>query len=81
MVANAGICKTQAIQDSTDLPVLQHILRHLTLSIIVVEEDWDQVMSVNLRGVMLSFKYSARQMIKQGKGGCIIGTAAGVLSL
>lgn len=30
-------------------------------------------MSVNVRGVMLSYKYAALQMIKQGRGGRIIG--------
>ena len=56
--------------------VLQLIIRDLPLVMTVVEEDWDQLMSVNLRGVMLCFKYSARQMIKQQKGECIIGTVA-----
>ena len=36
-------------------------------------EKWDQVMSVNLRGLMLSYKYAAMQMIQQGRGGRIIG--------
>ncbi|KZT10216.1 NAD(P)-binding protein [Laetiporus sulphureus 93-53] len=34
-------------------------------------QEWDQIMSVNLRGVMLSYKYAALQMIKQGRGGRI----------
>ncbi|PCH44769.1 NAD(P)-binding protein [Wolfiporia cocos MD-104 SS10] len=35
-------------------------------------ETWDQVMSVNVRGVMLCYKHAALQMIKQGSGGRII---------
>lgn len=36
-------------------------------------EDWDRLMALNMRGVMLSYKYAAIQMIKQGRGGRIIG--------
>ncbi|KZT10215.1 NAD(P)-binding protein [Laetiporus sulphureus 93-53] len=39
-------------------------------------EEWDNVMAVNLRGVMLSYKYAAKQMIKQGRGGRIIGASS-----
>ena len=34
--------------------------------------DFDQVLSINLKGVFLCSKYSSEQMIKQGKGGKII---------
>lgn len=34
--------------------------------------DFDKVLSVNLKGVFLCVKYTAEQMIKQGKGGKII---------
>lgn len=34
--------------------------------------DFDSVLSVNLKGVFLSTKYAAAQMIKQGRGGKII---------
>lgn len=37
-------------------------------------EEWDKMFSVNLKGVMLCFKYGAKQMIKQGRGGRIVGT-------
>ena len=36
-------------------------------------EDWDRVMSINVRSVMLAYKHAARQMIKQGRGGRIVG--------
>ncbi|EMD36457.1 hypothetical protein CERSUDRAFT_115474 [Gelatoporia subvermispora B] len=39
-------------------------------------QEWDNVMSVNLRGVMLSYKYAAMQMIKQGRGGRIVGASS-----
>lgn len=39
-------------------------------------QDWDRMMSVNLRGVMLCYKYAAIQMIKQGRGGRILGASS-----
>lgn len=36
------------------------------------EEDWDNVMNINLKGIFLSMKYEARAMIKLGKGGAIV---------
>ncbi|KLO15222.1 NAD-binding protein [Schizopora paradoxa] len=39
-------------------------------------EEFDKVISVNLRGVMLCYKYAAIQMIKQGGGGRIIGASS-----
>ncbi|OSX63534.1 hypothetical protein POSPLADRAFT_1139924 [Postia placenta MAD-698-R-SB12] len=37
-------------------------------------EEWDRIVAINLRGVMLCYRYAALQMIKQGRGGRIIGT-------
>ncbi|PCH44830.1 NAD(P)-binding protein [Wolfiporia cocos MD-104 SS10] len=39
-------------------------------------EDFDRIMAINLRGVMLSYKYVAQQMLKQGRGGRIIGASS-----
>ncbi|KAJ7458526.1 NAD-binding protein [Mycena latifolia] len=36
-------------------------------------DDWDHTMSVNVRGVFLCYRYAARQMVAQGRGGRIIG--------
>lgn len=41
----------------------------------VVEEDWDQVMGVNLKGVWLCMKYQITQMLKQG-GGAIVNVSS-----
>lgn len=38
----------------------------------MTSEDFDKVISVNLKGVFLTTKYVSEQMIKQGKGGKII---------
>ncbi|KAF9652086.1 NAD(P)-binding protein [Thelephora ganbajun] len=42
----------------------------------VSANDFDWLMSINTRGVMLCFKYAAQQMIKQGRGGKIIGACS-----
>jgi meso-butanediol dehydrogenase / (S,S)-butanediol dehydrogenase / diacetyl reductase len=42
----------------------------------VTPEDFDGLMSINLRGVFLSYQAAARQMIRQGGGGKIIGAAS-----
>lgn len=36
------------------------------------EDGWDQVMSINLKGVFLSMKYQAKAMIKAGHTGAIV---------
>jgi len=35
-------------------------------------KEWDRNMAINARGVMLCYKYAAKQMIEQGRGGRII---------
>ncbi|KAF8637685.1 hypothetical protein AX16_010760 [Volvariella volvacea WC 439] len=39
-------------------------------------DDWDRIFSVNTRGLFLSYKYAAVQMIAQGRGGRIIGASS-----
>lgn len=39
------------------------------------EEDWDRVVSINLKGVWLCLKYEIIQMLEQG-GGAIVNTAS-----
>lgn len=39
-------------------------------------ESWDATISVNLRGAMLCYKHAAMEMIKQGRGGRIIGASS-----
>lgn len=40
-------------------------------------EEYDNVMAVNARSVMLAIKHAGRQMVKQGQGGRIIGMPPG----
>lgn len=37
-----------------------------------LEEDWDRVIDINLKGTWLCLKYEIRQMLKQGGGGTIV---------
>lgn len=39
-------------------------------------ETWDHTIAVNLRGTMLCYKYAALQMIKQKRGGRILGASS-----
>ena len=39
------------------------------------EENWDRIISINLKGVWLCMKYEIAQMLKQG-GGAIVNTAS-----
>ncbi|WP_129668761.1 SDR family oxidoreductase [Phytoactinopolyspora endophytica] len=39
-------------------------------------QEWDRVMSVNARGTLLCYQAAARQLIRQGRGGKIIGAAS-----
>lgn len=39
-------------------------------------EEWDRILAINGRGVFLCYKYAAKQMLKQGRGGRIIGAAS-----
>lgn len=43
------------------------------MAFVATVELFDAHMSVNVRGVFLAFKHAALQMIKQGKGGRLIG--------
>lgn len=45
----------------------------LRASFAALTEEWDRIVAINLRGVMLCYRYAALQMIKQGRGGRIIG--------
>ena len=36
-------------------------------------EKWEDHWAINIRGPLLCYKYAARQMVKQGSGGRIVG--------
>ncbi|KAK0472145.1 hypothetical protein IW261DRAFT_1571154 [Armillaria novae-zelandiae] len=39
-------------------------------------EQWDRAFSINTHGTFLCYQYAAKQMIKQGRGGRIIGSSS-----
>ena len=75
MVANAGILEQKTLVDCiTNLISLlrtDYSLSYLSPS--GTTNDFHRIMNVNALGVMLCYKHAARQMIKQGRGGRIIG--------
>uniref|UniRef100_A0A8H8CE20 Uncharacterized protein n=1 Tax=Psilocybe cubensis TaxID=181762 RepID=A0A8H8CE20_PSICU len=38
--------------------------------------EWDRIFNINARGTFLCYRHAAKQMIKQGRGGRIIGAAS-----
>lgn len=38
----------------------------------ILEEDWDQVIDINLKGTFLCMKYEAKAMLNLGQGGAIV---------
>lgn len=53
---------------------------HCSLLDMTVEE-WDRIMRINARGMMLQYKYAAEQLVKQGRGGRIIGEYISIIIL
>ena len=73
MVANAGICITKPLIES------EYSLRSLNAManrFAATKEDLDRILSINVNGTFLCYKYAALQMIKQGRGGKILGAAS-----
>lgn len=77
MVANAGTCFFKPLVESLSASIASILLRAamLILSSATVEE-WDRLHGINARGAFLCYKYAAVQMIKQGRGGRIIGASS-----
>ena len=76
-VINAGDCARMvdtAVERYGRLDILDNnvgISRRGTV-VEVAEEDWDYVMAVNVKSIVLSSKYAIPRMIESGDGGCII---------
>ncbi|KAH9478058.1 Short-chain dehydrogenase [Psilocybe cubensis] len=43
----------------------------------VTTEDWDRIFAINTRAAFFAYQYAAKVMIKQGRGGRIIGACSG----
>src|SRR5450432_1265749 len=47
----------------------------------LAEEDWDQILDINLKGTYLGMKYQARSMLACGNGGAIVASKHGLIGL
>jgi NAD(P)-dependent dehydrogenase (short-subunit alcohol dehydrogenase family) len=52
---------------------LYHALSKDLIQYTASTEEFDRMLNINVKTVFLSYKYAAAQMIKQGRGGRIIG--------
>ena len=72
----AMVAKVAADQGALNVMVANAGIARVTSLLEMDAAEWDQVMAVNVRGTFLCYQAAAEQMIKQGKGGKIIGAAS-----
>ncbi|KDR74418.1 hypothetical protein GALMADRAFT_250346 [Galerina marginata CBS 339.88] len=70
------VSDTVAALGGLDVMVANAGICQLAPLLLTTVEHWDKHQSVNLRGAFLCFKYAAKQMIQQDRGGRIIGGAS-----
>lgn len=70
------VAKVAADQGALNVMVANAGIARVTSLLEMDAAEWDQVMAVNVRGTFLCYQAAAEQMIKQGKGGKIIGAAS-----
>ncbi|KAJ7133590.1 hypothetical protein C8R44DRAFT_528576, partial [Mycena epipterygia] len=64
-------------EDQVELVVQQHGgLDVMVPNAGVALEEWDRVMNIDVKGTFLSYKHAGIQMVKQGRGGRIIGASS-----
>ncbi|KAA1467377.1 NAD(P)-binding protein [Dentipellis sp. KUC8613] len=68
--------ETVATLGSLDVMVANAGIYHTSWLLTSSLVDFDQTMSVNVKGAVLCYKYAAKQMIAQGRGGRILGAAS-----
>ena len=73
MIANAGLPHRSSITEGFGSPCVIITQLKCLVHVLVSVDDLDRVVGVNLRGVILCYKHAAKQMIKQGRGGRILG--------
>ena len=74
MVANAGIIAIKSVFESKAF--VHFLLFQVTerLSLLATLELFETIQAVNTRGVFLCLKHTAIQMVKQGRGGRLMGS-------
>ncbi|MCJ1305458.1 hypothetical protein MMC08_008272, partial [Hypocenomyce scalaris] len=85
-----GICADVSSHDQVESMVSQAVEKFGELNVMVANagilettpllemtvDKWDRTMSINLRGVFLCYSIAAKQMIKQGTSGKLIGACS-----
>ncbi|XP_006464037.1 hypothetical protein AGABI2DRAFT_194639 [Agaricus bisporus var. bisporus H97] len=80
-VSNEGQVKTMVDNATKNLGGLDVMIANAGICIAkpfleTTLDDWDRGFNINGKGVFLCYKYAAQQMIKQGRGGRIIGACS-----
>ncbi|KDN36157.1 hypothetical protein RSAG8_11038, partial [Rhizoctonia solani AG-8 WAC10335] len=75
------VSKEQEVQNMVtktvdELGSLDIMVANAGIHIAVTDENFDRVMNINCKGVLYCYRAAAVQMIKQGKGGRIIGASS-----
>jgi meso-butanediol dehydrogenase / (S,S)-butanediol dehydrogenase / diacetyl reductase len=70
------VSRTVAELGRLDVMVANAGIIHVKPLVDLAVEDWDRMFAVNVRGVFLSFKVAAKQLIAQGGGGRLLATAS-----
>lgn len=73
---DALVAKTVAQYGTVDIVVNNAGVNHSANFFDTTEEDWDWVMSVDLKGTFLLSQAAARVMVAQGKGGAIVNVSS-----
>ena len=72
-----AVARTVATFGSLDIMVCNAGIIAVTPVVEMTFAEWQRVMQVNVDSVFLGSRAAARQMIAQGKGGCIINASSG----
>jgi NAD(P)-dependent dehydrogenase (short-subunit alcohol dehydrogenase family) len=74
MIANAGVVgEFSGVMDGQSPSRLLHPFFLYLVCLLADVEKWESLWATNIRGSVLCYKYAAKQMVKQGSGGRIIG--------
>ena len=80
MIANAGVAINRVLHESKyvlgRLPPALELNTPVPVGLPAPTEEVDRLLNINVKGVFLSYKYAAIQLIKQGTGGRIVGAAS-----
>jgi 3-oxoacyl-[acyl-carrier protein] reductase len=75
---DAAVARTVEVHDGLDVAINNAAVYPNTPVVDMAEDEWDRVLDTNLKGAFLFSRASARQMLRQGRGGklCFIASGA-----